>query len=141
MITRAQFVDEARRLVKMNVRFKRHGRNYSGVDCWGVVVVTCRSLGLAVADDATYGPHPPPELAKKLLEHTGIRKPVRQMRAGDLVLIKLDGADIHVGIIGQNAAALSLISCSLVTRKVSEHSLQGFPHPIVAAYSVRGVEP
>jgi cell wall-associated NlpC family hydrolase len=121
MISRVQFIDAARTF--RNVPFRHQGRSRSGLDCWGVIVVTCQSVGIACPDDLHYQMNVPYTLLLKGMEAAGIEKPVEQIKPGDLVLLACGGTELHSGIVGCWASGLTLISASRVIRRVSERLL------------------
>jgi cell wall-associated NlpC family hydrolase len=138
MPTSAQFVETARRFRDMRVPFQHQGRTLRGVDCWGLVVLTCRTLGIPVADDHTYGPRPSEELVAETMAKTATRKPGGEIRPGNLLLLEIGGKKIHIAIAAEFQGRTTMIHTSQLARRVTERGLGGFP--VVAVYAIPGVD-
>ena len=121
MPSRAQFIEAARSF--RNVPFRHQGRSRSGVDCWGLIVATCKTLGISCYDDLHYPVNVAYTRLLEGMENTGVEKDVAQIKPGDLVLLSCGGNELHSGIVGYWATGLTLISASRMTRRVSERLL------------------
>lgn len=94
-VTPEQLIEEARSWV--GVPFRHQGRNRAGIDCVGLPIVVCQSLGIIPAkfEITNYGRVPSGELEGRLLAHC------RQIPAavpGCLIVIAWTRLAAHVGI-------------------------------------------
>ncbi len=112
-------------------RRKKNGNDKGGVDCLGLLVGVADECSLmqqgkplAGFDERDYGHYPcEKRLLDGLLKHFE-RCDKADMRAGDVVLVRIDEQAQHVGIIGDYAEDdFSLIHAYAPARAVVEHRL------------------
>jgi len=103
----------ARDLVRCAVPFKPHGRTREGLDCWGVVWLGfTECLGYNIPSYTEE--YTPKDLYdfEKLEDIIGKYMPgwteVTKHRAGDVVLMRLAGRPIHVGLVIENGVMLHI---------------------------------
>jgi cell wall-associated NlpC family hydrolase len=94
-VTPAAVIAEARRWV--GVPFRHQGRSQRGIDCVGLPIVVCQSLGLLDQrfDVATYGRLPSGELVDRLRAHC---RPIPAAVPGSLIVIAWTKIAAHVAI-------------------------------------------
>jgi cell wall-associated NlpC family hydrolase len=138
MITRAAVVAEARNWV--DVKWRHQGRNANGVDCVGLIVMVCQTLGLSDYDSTNYGRDPDP---MKFLPHFtnggAVRINPKDAKDGDLVIFRQDKFPCHSGILATMHGARSVIHAHAGRHKVKEELVPD-DAPIVACYHLPGVE-
>lgn len=90
----------------IGIPFTDHGRNESGCDCWGLIrLIYKNEFGIELSD---LGP-----IYKSTTDENGMRhlyssqlpnwKIVKTPRVGDVVLLRIRGVPIHVGIVVGNS--------------------------------------
>lgn len=143
MTTRAQIVQEAREW--LDTPFHHQARLHRvGVDCVGLVIGVCRSLGLIDPDfDVTAYPRVPDgssfmHLADQYMD----RIDFADAQPGDAVVVSFDLDPQHIGILGDyRHGGFSIIHASSEAGRVIETRLMFSDHMrFVAAFSLRGVE-
>lgn len=113
-----------------------------GVDCVGFVAEVGREAGLLdVADAANYRRRPTDDTLRRRLTEVLAAIPVADIAPGDVVLMRFDGVESHVGLIADYApipGELSLIHAYLPARKVVEHRIDdAWRARMVAAFRIR----
>lgn len=133
MTTRADFVAEARSWV--GVPFRHQGRSRAGVDCVGLLLVTCWALGLTTYNAKGYGSTPDVEFMRSECERLMVRSTEPQI--GDVLLVRITKALTHMMIRSEMGA---IYSRHMKPGKVVETVLPAsWERRIVAAYTVPGV--
>lgn len=128
VVTRQQFIAAARRWI--GVPWVHQGRNRHGVDCVGLILVTCWSLGLLDGYNAKgYGVAPDPDWMRA--ECNRILIPAVP-KTGDVILMHLTKRLLHVGIKTDHG-----VLHSWGGRRVCEVRMG--PWRVAAGYSVPGV--
>jgi hypothetical protein len=124
VISAQEFITQARALV--GVPWLHQGRSEFGVDCIGLVTLSCNCGGLdlatflGVTDRRDYGRGAQPELLRRLREHcTRIYEPID----GCLIVVKFfsDPYPRHFGVY----AAGNIIHADARAGRVVEHSYRG----------------
>lgn len=133
MIPRAQFVAEARKW--LGVPWVHQGRNRLGVDCAGLMLVTCWGLGLIDRDYDVRGYGIVPPDAMLIGECDRFCERVEQPQFGDVILMRLAKRLLHFGILTDGR-----VIHAWGARKVCEVTMpEMWRRRIAAAYTVRGV--
>jgi cell wall-associated NlpC family hydrolase len=104
----------------LGVPFRHQGRSRSGIDCVGLPIVVCQSLGLLPPsfDVANYGRTPSGELVTRLQQHcTRINAPV----PGSLLVIAWTKQAAHVAI----CTGETMIHAYESVGRVTEHGYRG----------------
>lgn len=133
MVTREQFVSEARRWI--GVPWAHQGRNRLGVDCAGLLLVTCWGLRLLPTDYDVrgYGIVPPDSLL--LGECDKFFDRVAKPQFGDVILMRLAKRLLHFGILTNGRVIHAWGS-----RRVCEVTMpDAWRRRVAVAYTVRGV--
>lgn len=115
-------------------RVKASGGFYGGCDCLGLLVGVARELGLvaknggflAEYDVRDYGHLPDAARLKAVLE--GLLLPVaeKDMRAADVLLLRVAGVAQHLAIVTEHPyGGLGMVHALAVNRRVVEHRLDG----------------
>ena len=89
------YAERARALV--GTRFRVQGRDPEGLDCVGVAIATYRVPAGSVRRDYRLRGDHEVEIRVALTEHFR-RVPVTQLRAGDLMLMRVSNEQLHLGI-------------------------------------------
>lgn len=133
----AAMIAAARKCVADRVRFRRTGRNPAvGLDCSGLLVHALTTIGRPVIDRQDYGKDPHKDGLRQAVE-ANLGQPAQGlMQAGDVVLMTIEGAVRHVGLVANHPqGGLSLIHAYGVKRRVVEHGLdKTWRGRIVAVY-------
>ena len=82
----------------LGVPFKHRGRNRSGVDCAGLVVVVARECGIKIKDFNGYGEIPKLSHILPNIELNAAKILTKDARAGDILLTVVDGRPQHLAI-------------------------------------------
>lgn len=132
--TREQFLAEARTWI--DVPWVHQGRNRHGVDCIGLVLVTCWELGLTDYDISGYGRTPNADMLMRELDTHAHRIDLADALPADLALSRFNGDPQHVGILTD----IGILHAYAGSGRVVETPLPGaWRRRIVAAYRVPGV--
>lgn len=141
MPTRAEIVAEAR--TWKGTPWQHQGR-LKGVaaDCVGVVVKTGEAVGLvsaAWANRTDYGRHPQPLKMKAGLEQVFDRVPREDMKAGDILWLRIGDNAQHLGILTADGTRPTLLH-AVNYRAFEELPMElGAMTRVVAVYRFRGI--
>lgn len=136
-VTVPQLLTEARSW--LGVPWVHQGRSRHGVDCVGLLVMVARALGVASHDVAGYArlPHGG---ALRALADQHLTPAARPLVPGQVVLMRFDGEEQHIGLLGDYPGGLSLIHAHSRMGKVVEHRLADvWAQRIMAVYTLPGV--
>lgn len=132
MIPRETFLAEARSWA--GVRWHHQGRSRLGVDCIGLLLVTCWALELTDYDVTGYGRSPDPAWLRAECDRLMI--PTNNPQPGDVYLMRFGTRPQHIAIVTERG----LLHARAASRKVVETTLpDAWRHQVVAAYTVPGV--
>lgn len=133
MTTRQEFVDAARTWI--DTPWVHQGRNRHGVDCIGLLLVTCWSLNLTDYDVTGYGRSPDADFMRR--ECARLMTPVvGEPEFGDVLIMRFARDPQHVLIRTDHGVLHSWASA----RRVVEVAYPAaWRRRIVAAYRVPGV--
>lgn len=120
---RVEFVAAARACI--GVRWRHQGRSLQGLDCGGLVVYALAGVSRIVRDSVGYGRVAYRGSLEAVLEDNfGSILPKKEMRVGDVALMRFKGEPSHVGIIGDYLyGGFSLIHAFVQNREVVEGRL------------------
>ncbi len=104
----------------LNVPFRHQGRDGHGIDCVGLPIVVCQSLGLLDQrfDVANYGRLPSGELVTRL---QAVCRPIEKAVPGSLIVIAWSRLAAHVAI----CAGETMIHAYERIGRVIEHGYRG----------------
>lgn len=95
MMTLQEFYHKA-----LDIPFKEQGRDYTGADCWGLIVLAYRDLfGITLPSNDEY--YKDVKNYKELAEALSHREgwlPTEAPVTGDVVLFNLSGRPFHIGL-------------------------------------------
>lgn len=132
-VTRERFVAEARRWI--GVPWVHQGRSRRGVDCIGLLLVVCRSLGLSDYEVTGYGTAPNADFMRTECDRLMTR--VAAPEIGDVLVMRFSREPQHVLI---RADARRVIHAWSVPGRVVEVTMpDAWERRIVGAYRVPGV--
>lgn len=118
----------ARQLI--GVRFVHQGRSVEGLDCLGLLLVAATNAGISLngmtpdaLDVPHYGMRPDVQLLKHKLDTYLIPIDRDAVRAGDVVLLKVDGSPQHLALLTDYPmqGELGMIHAYAPARAVVEH--------------------
>lgn len=137
-ITQSDIIAAARQCLE--TPFRHQGRLLSfGLDCAGVVIHICRTLGIDAVDAVGYGRTPHDNQLQTTLDAQPVlvRVPdIADRQPGDLLLMRFATDPQHLAIF----AGSTIIHAHEASGKVVEHVLSPvWASRIVAAYRFRGV--
>lgn len=131
-VTREQFIAEARSWI--DVPWVHQGRNRHGVDCIGLLLVSCWALGLTDYDVKGYGRAPNGDFMRR--ECARLMIPTADPQPGDVLVMRFSREPQHV-LIRTDRGVLHAWS---VARRVVEVTMpEAWRARIVGAYRVPGV--
>lgn len=131
-VLREQFLSTARSWV--GVPWVHQGRNRNGVDCIGLLLVTCWALGLSDYDVDGYGRTPDGDFMRR--ECARLMTETRNPCPGDVVVMRFSREPQHVGILTERGL---LHSWAVPGRVVEVTMPDAWQRRVVAAYAVPGV--
>lgn len=88
----------------IGLRFKEHGRDIGGVDCWGLVrLILAEQFGIALPSyireyDYTLAQNQIGQLVKRESQKWRIIKQGEEV-AGDVIVLRVRGEPMHVGVV------------------------------------------
>lgn len=147
MATRAEIIAAARKY--SGTKFVHQGRSLKGLDCVGLILCVAEDLQLFCtsgkpllgADYFNYGHEPAGHYVFEKCCERLIRKPVTDMKAGDVVVMRVPLTPTHVGILTEVHGQLGLMHAYSARgiEKVVEHGLDiQWRRRIVAAFEFPG---
>lgn len=131
-VPRERFVAEARKW--LGVPWVHQGRNRHGVDCIGLLLVVCRSLGLSSYDVTGYGRSPNADFMRR--ECDRLMNRTHDPQPGDVLIMRFSREPQHVLIRTDHGV---IHSWSVAKRVVEVRMPDAWSRRIVAAYTVPGV--
>ncbi len=122
-------------------RLKKTDAHKGGVDCLGLLVGVASELhlkdkaGIPIIshDNVIYTHAPDVHRLRNTLEAILVSIPHGDMRAGDVILMNIDGQPQHLGIVSNNNSGVGIIHAFAPARAVVEHALDGFWHERIIA--------
>jgi hypothetical protein len=106
-------------------RLKKTNAHKGGVDCLGLLMGVAEELDLPFAgyDDTSY-PHYPDTLKLRLaLTQAMLEVEVEDIKAGDILLLSIEGSPQHLAVVSEMASDLAIIHAYAPARAVVEHIL------------------
>jgi cell wall-associated NlpC family hydrolase len=138
MITFADIEKEARSWV--GTRFKKGGRDRTGIDCVGLLVNVGRACGVELNDDTGYSFNPESEMFLDLVYGQSDVLPVTGLTPGSILLFRQSIFPMHTGILSRDKyKRLSVINANLMKRQVVEQPLDEWKNLLIGVRAYRGV--
>lgn len=118
----------ARQLI--GVQFAHQGRTSEGLDCLGLLLLAAKNAGIVMngvspdtLDVPHYGMRPDAQLLKQKLDTYLIPVATQAQRAGDVVLLKIDGLPQHLALLTDYPmqGELGMVHAYAPARAVVEH--------------------
>ena len=135
-INAADVVTEARSWI--GTRWIHQGRSREGTDCFGLIVVTCREIGLPVEDVEGYRRTPNPEM---FISHAHkIFDPADAPAPGMVAIFKQARYPCHLGWFAERDGKLTVIHSFAGFRQVVEEPFDyHWPALLVETRKIKGV--
>lgn len=119
MTTRDDIVTEAKTWI--GTKFKKGGRDRTGVDCIGLLVVVGRKFSFNIFDTVEYSFNPEPEKFQELVYDQTVPRKLNDLDVGSIALFRQSLWPMHTGIISKDQyGRYTVINSSLKERKVVE---------------------
>ena len=119
----------------MGVRWRHQGRNRSGVDCCGLVIVVGRALGLVTYDTSAYGRRTTGgEFLKHFYDAGMIPKDLKNAEPGDVLVTHDHMFPCHCGVFGDRGG-LSFIHAYATRKCVVEAPAEEWMRKAVQAFA------
>ena len=120
--SRRELVDEAR--TWLGVKFKKGGRNRTGVDCIGLLIGVGRRFGFDIEDTIEYSFSPEPSKFQDMVYGQTIQRDEFDVLEGSIVILRQSIFPMHTGLIAKDTyGRWSIINANLKERKVVEQSI------------------
>lgn len=133
MTTREAFIAEARSWA--GTPYVHQGRNRHGVDCIGLLLVTCWAIGLTDYDVTGYGRTPNADFMMRECDRLMTR--TTDPRPGDVLLMRFHREPQHILILTEPARVIH--AWADADRVVEVNCPPSWRRRVVAAYRVPGV--
>ena len=119
MINREDIVAEARSWV--DVKFKKGGRDRTGIDCIGLLVMVGKKFGFEIEDTSEYSFNPEPEKFQNLVYSQTVQRKMANLKVGSILLFRQSIFPMHTGILAKDEyGRYTVINASASSRKVVE---------------------
>lgn len=137
----ATFTDiEAEARTWLGVKFKKGGRDRTGVDCVGLLTNVGRACGIQLDDTVQYSFDPEPEKFQELVYGQSDAMPVRGLKTGSILLFRQSIFPMHTGILARDQhGRLSVINANIKERQVVEQTLDEWKDLLIGVRTYRGV--
>lgn len=136
MTTRAEIVTAARE--RLGLPFRHQGRNSSGLDCVGLVIMVAKQLGLSDFDTTAYTRAPNPEEMRATLERHLDYVRWCEVRPGDVLWFRAPEPQ-HLAIVTQAEPMQMVHAFSRVGHVVETRVDRFWRQRLVACFKYRGV--
>lgn len=122
MVTRTEVAEEARTWV--GTKFKKGGRDRTGIDCIGLLVAVGRKYDFDIFDTTEYSFNPEPEKFRNLVYDQTVERKISDMAEGNILLFRQAIFPMHTGILAKDEyGRFTVINASAKERKVVEELL------------------
>lgn len=122
MVTRTEVAEEARTWV--GTKFKKGGRDRTGIDCIGLLVAVGRKYDFDIFDTTEYSFNPEPEKFRNLVYDQTVERKISDMAEGNILLFRQAIFPMHTGILAKDEyGRFTVINASAKERKVVEEIL------------------
>lgn len=97
MTTRTDIANEAKKWI--GVKFKRGGRDRTGVDCIGLLVGVGRAFNFNISDTTEYSFNPEPEKFRELVYDQTVERSFDHIEPGTILIFRQSIFPMHTGIV------------------------------------------
>ena len=119
---RQQIVEAAREYI--GVPWQHQGRTFFGIDCVGLLIQTGIKIGYNPLDITDYSEFYDPDILIKAFLKNGCRKMIKTKAvSGDIMIINVGKAPLHVGILSMKADIRHIIHAHRATERVREEEV------------------
>lgn len=137
MVTRDALIAAARSFI--GTRWLYRGRDRSGLDCIGLLLVTSRAVGLPCEDtELNYKRTPDFNLFKDMIRKQTHEGSMQYLQSASIVMMNQGMFPCHAGIVVLGPQP-TLIHAAVARRKVVEEPLENFVHLIAEVREFQGV--
>ncbi len=121
-VTRKDIVDEAR--TWLGVKFKKGGRDRTGVDCIGLLLGVGYHFGFDIEDSVEYSFNPEPTMFQHMVYDQTVDRNLNDVQEGSIVILRQSVFPMHTGILAKSVyGGWSIINANLKERRVVEQSI------------------
>lgn len=139
MTDRSEIVTEAR--TWLGVKFKKGGRDRTGVDCIGLLVNVGRKFGFDIEDTIEYSFNPEPAKFQSLVYSQTVERKVSELDAGMILLFRQSIFPMHTGILARDRyGRFTVINASVKARSVVEEPIAMWEPLIIGVRDYREVK-
>lgn len=129
-VDRKELVKEAR--TWLGTKFKKGGRDRTGVDCIGLLIGVGRKFQFDIKDTIEYSFSPEPAMFQHMVYDQTIHRDMNDVMEGSIVILRQSIFPMHTGIIAKHAyGGWSIINANLKERKVIEQSISVWADMII----------
>lgn len=139
MTIRSDIITEARSW--LGVRFKKGGRDRTGVDCIGLLVAVGRKFGFDIEDTIEYSFNPEPAKFQSLVYSQTVERKLDALDAGMILLFRQSIFPMHTGILARDRyGRFTVINASIKARAVVEEPMDMWEPLIIGVRDYREVQ-
>lgn len=139
IITRQHIVDEAR--TWLDVKFKKGGRDRTGVDCVGLLVNVGQKFGFDIEDTTEYSFNPEPIKFQNMVFAQTTERKMADIDVGMILLFRQSIFPMHVGIVAKDRGGrFSVINASAKERRVVEEPIAQWEPMIIGLRDYREIQ-
>lgn len=130
-VDRKDLVKEARTWI--GTKFKKGGRDRTGVDCIGLLIGVGRTFQFDIKDSIEYSFSPEPSMFQNMVYDQTVHRDMNDVMEGSIVILRQSIFPMHTGIIAKNAAgSWTIINANLKERRVIEQSIDVWADLIIS---------
>ena len=130
-VDRKDLVKEARTWI--GTKFKKGGRDRTGVDCIGLLIGVGRAFQFDIKDSIEYSFSPEPSMFQNMVYDQTVHRDMNDVMEGSIVILRQSIFPMHTGIIAKNAAgSWTIINANLKERRVIEQSIDVWADLIIS---------
>ncbi len=109
----------------IGVRFRKGGRDRTGIDCIGLLLRVGEAQGLTLRDTVEYTFNPEPRIFENYIYDQTEPLSMKTLRIGSILILKQNIFPMHTGILARDHHdRLSIINANIKKRAVVEEPLE-----------------